>query len=169
MANFDFSDDQAITGNTIPEGIYPVRVVDTNFLQSKTGNPMIAVVFEVFGEKCSGFKVRHWFLLGHSDPETHANMRGKFKGWRSICGDPNINSLSVPENYGSKEYPAPVEQLHGLECLAKVKVEDGDYGQQNKISFFKEAGGSFPNGKPAPTFGGAKPKSAVEQMDGVPF
>lgn len=124
----------------VPPGLYHVSVEDTDFAFAKSsGAPMLKITFNIEDGDFAGRKLFDNYMLNHE------------------VGMKRLKALAVASNHPNPSYIADSEEFHGLECLAKVKLEtdpEGKYDPKNKISYFKPVKA----GKPAaPAFPAAAP------------
>lgn len=116
MARMTF-DDVPDLGGTIPAGTYTFRVWETNYRTSKTGNPMVEVELVVVGGDHDGRKLYDYFVT------TTPHARQRLKQFVYALG---IQYLDIPDEPGSMEYPARIEQIHGMELVADIALDKRD-------------------------------------------
>lgn len=118
----------------LPPGWYPATVIDSEIKEGSKG-PYINWTWGIDGKPN---KVWDIMSIGNE-----ISMQ-RLKTMATCCGHKNPN------------YIADTEELHGMKCLIRLKVESdpsGKYDDKNKISAFKAVNG---NGK-----------KAVEQVNGA--
>jgi len=139
----------------VPPGEYLVTIVDSEVKSAKSsGNPMAVFTFEILGPTCRNRKLWDRFVLGNEV------AMSRLKGLAKAVGHRNPNFIR------------DTEELHGLRCLVRVKIEEQDgYDPKNVVTSFKplESGGQTQQGAPAatnqtcapppPTAAGASPQA----------
>ena len=124
----------------LPAGWYRARVTDSEIKEGPKGN-YIAWTFEIIGKPN-----KVWDRMSMSN---EISMQ-RLKGMAIACGHKNPNFI------------ADTEELHGLQCMVKLKIETDETGKhepKNAISAFKPIDGvaagpalvATPEAKAAPT------------------
>lgn len=110
-----------------PPGWYPAKIVDSKIGQSSKA-PYIQFEFEIEDGKPG----RVWEIMSLASTKTkngstvEAITMSKLKTLATCAGHRNPNFI------------ADTEELHGLRCMVKLKIEKNDtYGDQNKISAYQ--------------------------------
>ena len=112
ILNANLSSYQTQEGSVIiPPGEYQVRVIDSKISTAKTGSQLLQVTFEIQGPTHRGMKLFDNFVLGHDV------AMSRLKTLAHVSGHP------------SPDYIRETEELHGLQLIVKVKIEeDAKYG-----------------------------------------
>ena len=157
--NMNLGDVDAQSFDLIPPGLYPARVSESEITQSKSGNHMITWSWEIIGEDHTGRKVWDRMMLDGSDTAKRVGQQ-RLKAMAIACGHPNPNFI------------ADTEELHGRECLIKIKIDKGKdgYDDSNKITAFKpiQAAPAAPQTAAAPA-GQAPPPPAAPAKPAMPW
>lgn len=117
----------------LPPGEYHARVIDSEIRQGGNG-PYIRWTFQVIGHPN-----RIWDVMSLGN---EVSLR-RLKTLATVSGHPNPN------------YIQDTEELHGLECVVRLKIEideTGRYDAKNVITGFKpmkKGNGSHPTVSPA--------------------
>jgi len=99
----------------LPAGEYVATIEDSEIKESKTGNQYILWTFRVQNRK-----IWEIMVIGQQI------AMERLKNLAISCGHKNPN------------YIEDTEELHGLQCIVKLKIEKSDeYDDKNKISYFK--------------------------------
>ena len=109
----------------LPPGWYRARVEDSEIKEGPKGN-YVAWTFQIVGKPN-----KVWDRMSLSN---EISMK-RLKGLAIACGHKNPNFI------------ADTEELHGLECMVRLKIETDDTGQyepKNAISAFKPLDGNAP-------------------------
>jgi len=104
--------------DVLPPGDYHARVSNSEIKEGAKG-PYINWEFEIIGKPN-----RVWDIMSLGN----AISLQRLKTMATVCGHPNPNNLR------------DTEELHGLECIVKLKIEvdkTGTYDDKNRISSFK--------------------------------
>lgn len=118
LSGYDTCDDFA----PVPPGEYVVKVDSTEVKVSKAGNEMVSVMFEILGPTHAGRKLFDQFVL-----KNEVAMK-------------RLKSLATAAGHRNPNWISDSDELHGLECIVKVKVDDQEntgYEPKNVISSFK--------------------------------
>jgi len=102
----------------LPPGDYHARVANSEIKEGAKG-PYIQWEFEIVGKPN-----RVWDIMSLSNKISLQRL----KTLATVAGHPNPNNLQ------------DTEELHGLECIVKLKIEHdktGMYDDKNRISSFK--------------------------------
>ena len=103
-----------------------------------------------------------WYLAKVVDSEIKEGPKGNYIRWTfEIAGKPNkvwdtmslgneismkrLKGLAIAAKHKNPNYIADTEELHGKECMIRLKVEtdpSGQYEPKNTISAFKPADGN---------------------------
>ena len=109
---------------TVEPGEYQLVITKAEQKQSKEGNEMIAVYFNIIDQPDAQM-IAHYFLLptGKGDEKANSKLR-RLKDFYVACGF---------------DLAAPIDtaDFKGTEVFAILKLEDNDeYGEQNRINRF---------------------------------
>lgn len=138
--------------NPAPAGNYDLVVHDTNYMESKSsGHPMIHFKFKIAGPEYAGKFVDAYMLIPSDPSYEHFNMMwGKFNGMMESMGLPMGTAFPVPDYFGDRNNPQPVEFFHGKMCRAYLTATDGSdgYDPKNEVKNFKKPQQGQPSGVP---------------------
>jgi beta-xylosidase len=123
----------------LPPGWYPARIADSEIKSGPKG-PYINWTFEIIGHPN-----RVWDVMSLGN---EVSLR-RLKTLATVAGHSNPNFIK------------DTEELHGLECQVKLKIEHDDSGQyddKNKVSALKPLEGKSVNLVSVDTQSSAKPQ-----------
>ncbi|MBU0990948.1 MAG: hypothetical protein KJ737_00525 [Proteobacteria bacterium] len=125
-----------------PPGWYPARVSDSSITHNEGKDQCIVFEFELEDGKPG--KVWEYLSLAPTPTKNNSTVRdislSKLKTIATCCRHKNPN------------YIADTEELHGLKCMVRLKIEkdeSGQYEPKNKISAYKSMDGNGPVQQPS--------------------
>ena len=127
MSLFDFNLDDFESSNrgALPPGKYQAQVDESKVEDTKAGGKMVAVRFNITGEKYNGAKVFRRFNVAHTNPEVVK------------IGVGQIKDLIVASGANQTKFTSP-DQLLGLECMVNVDVYEYNGNEYNDVKGFSQ-------------------------------
>lgn len=126
LINFSNVKEQTPGFKPLPEGFYNVISDDAVIKQTKSGGEMINIKFRVLDGEYAGRFIFQSFTIKNDNPKAVEIGLSQLKSFIR-CAGLNIEVLN------------DVLDLVAGKVSAKVKIQpDTGYGEQNKISYFKE-------------------------------
>ena len=103
----------------LPDGIYPMKIVDAADKVSKKGNRMIEVVLETDDAKAQ--RVWHYFNLFHANPDVQRIALSEFTQLGMAIGVAKVDNT---------------DELIGRQLSVTLKTDTSEYGDRNKAVKF---------------------------------
>ena len=103
----------------LPDGVYPMKIVDAADKVSKKGNRMIEVVLETDDAKAQ--RVWHYFNLFHSNPDVQRIALSEFTQLGMAIGVAKVDNT---------------DELIGRQLSVTLKTDTSEYGDRNKAVKF---------------------------------
>lgn len=125
MFDFNLDDFEESRNGALPPGKYQAQVDEAKVEPTKAGGQMVAVRFNITGEKYNGAKLFNRFNVAHTNPEVVK------------IGVGQIKSLIKASGADAAKFTHP-EQLLGLECMVNVGVEEYNGNESNNVKGFSK-------------------------------
>ena len=120
---------------------------------------MVEVTLKVNAGDCTGRKVFDTFVI---------NNKFALSRLKQFAQSMGLQFLDLPDNTGSKDYPAPVESIHGLEVRAVVQMDPKD-AERVKVKTYKPVSTTPAAGPILSGNNGSSASAALDKMGDVPF
>lgn len=106
----------------LPKGEYDAVVAKATEKRSQAGNDMIELDLTVYGEFGTEVSVRDWILAGEKGAR-------KLQGFCKCAGlwDTYLAGELTPDSCLNRN------------LVVGIKIEDGDFGPQNRVSYYKHS------------------------------
>lgn len=121
--NIDWNTVEEVSFEPLKAGDYGAKVTKSEFKDTKKGDKMLCITFDILGTKR---KVFENYMFRHSNPKAVQAGQGKVKALAAQLG---IDFDQLQDT----------SELHGKPVGVKVKIESSEqYGDQNRITSFFE-------------------------------
>jgi hypothetical protein len=134
----------------LPPGWYRARVTDSEIKEGPKGN-YIAWTLEIIGKPN-----KVWDRMSLSNEISQKRLKG----------------LAIACGHRNPDFIADTEELHGKECMVRLKIEEDETGQyepKNAVSAFKAIDGAVPTVAAASTTATAAPAAPAIAKPRMPW